>query len=305
VHTASCVIDSSRCPRPLPDPALPGLSEDEYANLAASPHEVQAAWQAATLIHDPDPVSDVHQERADRDGISRTEAKRRTMTEVYGGDPMLIRGELITPEPLASELKASMTGRTPPGPELQFPELQQESTDAPRTLRDILFTHRALVAATALETTDLMAALEPFFRQPAPTGITTDVVKDARQQRDNARGQDRLFNPDPGRIGVNGYEAQWIKANPGLSALLWAVPERMICKAENPYGTEVCTLEKGHDPYQDVDRVVFDHYDGGTKIAWSGDILATENREPDPVDRPPRAADRRRADLRGSRSDQQ
>lgn len=60
----------------------------------------------------------------------------------------------------------------------------------------------------------------------------------------------------------------------------------MICRAENPYGTGVCTLPKGHPPVVpalhkglsgDLDTV-FDHYDGGIRVAWSGSIRATETR---------------------------
>lgn len=60
-------------------------------------------------------------------------------------------------------------------------------------------------------------------------------------------------------------------------------PERMICKAENPYGTGVCTLEKGHPPLtypEDPMGGTFDHHDGGSRISWVGDIRATEQREP-------------------------
>lgn len=98
------------------------------------------------------------------------------------------------------------------------------TADQPRTLRQILFTHRALAAAKALEITELMAELEPLFRRPDPSGVTADVLADARRQRDNARGQDQLFGK-AFRIedGAGHYEAAWINANPGLVALLQAV----------------------------------------------------------------------------------
>lgn len=181
---------------------------------------------ADAVIHAPEPVpGDVYQERADRDDLSRAEAKRRTLTEAYGGDLML-----ITPEPLASELQAAwrdakiIPGATVMDDEVVFPELAADPTDAPRTLRDILFTHRALAAAKALEITELLRDIVAWSNREsgAVAAEILPVIMDARQQRDNARGLDRLFSgcfsTDPA-----GYEAQWVKANPGLVALLQAV----------------------------------------------------------------------------------
>lgn len=61
---------------------------------------------------------------------------------------------------------------------------------------------------------------------------------------------------------------------------------RLTCRAENPYGTGVCTLPLGHPPFTEAGARglasdladTFDHYDGGIKVAWVGSIQATESR---------------------------
>ncbi len=94
------------------------------------------------------------------------------------------------------------------------------TADQPRTLREILFTHRALAGATAVEITELMAEVTAYIRMGQQA-----VADDARRQRDDARGQDRLFrSSDEVALNLTGHrEAQWTAANPGLVALLQAV----------------------------------------------------------------------------------
>lgn len=184
---------------------------------------------------DPEPTPDVFQDRADADDTTRVEAKRRVLTEAYGGDPMLIDAEVCgcgrgsgAPHPL--NMHGTMLD---PGTGTAFPELAQDATDAPRSLRDILFSHRALAAATALEITELMADLTAYIQRGhfgtghyEPQMIESyAVIRDARQQRDNARGQDQLFGSNITRVsdGAGAREAQWRDANPGLAALLEAV----------------------------------------------------------------------------------
>lgn len=121
------------------------------------------------------------------------------------------------------------------------------TADQPRTLRQILFTHRALAAATALEITELMAELQPFLDGP-DAGMVTDpkeqawhalldrlvdasfdldaAAADARRQRDDARGRDQLFRSSHGMEPARDrgtHEGLWVKNNPGLVALLQAV----------------------------------------------------------------------------------
>lgn len=103
--------------------------------------------------------------------------------------------------------------------EQAFPELAVESTTAPRSLRDILFSHRATSCASALEVTELMAAVVQWWGATDP--IIESVLTDARNQRNNARAQDVLFEAKD--RGTGQREKQWTDANPGLAALLAAV----------------------------------------------------------------------------------
>lgn len=89
--------------------------------------------------------------------------------------------------------------------------------DQPRTLRQILFTHRALAGATVLEITELMAEVTTYVR----TGQHS-VANDARAQLEQCRLQDRVFGSD--RTSEGGQRAaRWAQDNPGLSALLQVV----------------------------------------------------------------------------------
>lgn len=123
--------------------------------------------------------------------------------------------------------------------------------DQPRTMREILFTHRALAQARPEEITELMAELAPLIVADAIqvkerdgriiltearadntyqiTGELLDrivtrfndqqaVAADARRQLASVRAADKLF-----RKGRAFGEERWRKSNPGLTALLEAV----------------------------------------------------------------------------------
>jgi hypothetical protein len=107
----------------------------------------------------------------------------------------------------------------------------------PRTLRQIVATHRAVALASSAEIRDLVAELTEHIRrghfglpdEPAARAavdkVSAAVIEDIRRQRDSAQGQDRLFGSSAGKLadlrqGIGQREAQWIKANPGLVALL-------------------------------------------------------------------------------------
>lgn len=122
-----------------------------------------------------------------------------------------------TSEPLPDYSTNLVTGEAgPPLPPRVLPVDLTHLVDQPRTLREILFMHRATAAATALEITELMAEVQRWR-----TGVSLDwaerLLADARQQRDNARGQDTLFSQ-----GAGTYEAQWERQNPGMAAALRA-----------------------------------------------------------------------------------
>ncbi len=97
----------------------------------------------------------------------------------------------------------------------------QHQKDQPRTLRQILFTHRALAQADPEQITDLMSEVQRW-RGWISYETSTAVIADARQQLECAKGHDRLFGsaPVPGQAGQ--HEAQWRQANPGLVALIEA-----------------------------------------------------------------------------------
>jgi hypothetical protein len=72
----------------------------------------------------------------------------------------------------------------------------------PAELHNIIENHRAVCTATADQISDLESQINGYI-QP--------MLADARQQLENARGQDALF-------GRSGFEAGWHERNPALSA---------------------------------------------------------------------------------------
>lgn len=83
-------------------------------------------------------------------------------TAVEQGRAFVMQDEIVFQSPTPDEIKQLTT----PLPVAE-----------PRTLREILFNHRALAAATAREITELMAELQPLFVNPETTTLTLVPVE--------------------------------------------------------------------------------------------------------------------------------
>lgn len=220
----------------VPEFLLSGWTDPETQALFEAEH------REAQQIHDPE-----------------------SMIEAYGGDPRVVEGELLSAEESAQLIEA--IGDHPPAddgltdhcgchgyrrgtgacpgerdgrPHEQgsavgvLPVELTHVADQPRTLREILFSHRALAAATALEITELMAALEPLFRQPADNtrilaGIGKDALAGLRRMREDYQrskhvGWSDEYDPESSDARRSGE--LWDRQHPEVAALLLQAVDR-------------------------------------------------------------------------------